>query len=262
MSHSQTVYITNIPYHASEADIIRICCEAGTVLRFHFLVDKQTGQRKGAGFCKYANVESAQRAIRLLHRREYHGHRLLFSVAVDRRAAAAAKIASDFVDRWTSNQSEDDLTKSRDFRKARFGSTSPEATPSPPSIPSQTRSSTPSPYYPIVSKRRREEDMTKVAGNDGLALPPVQKKRKLDNDTVLAETKKLLISAVNEAKETPAKVQLSGPLSSDLVADLKQWGMPHYMVHYKEKKKRVECVPGDMRHEMMDVTVYKLEVYW
>ncbi|GMP46191.1 hypothetical protein CsSME_00014446 [Camellia sinensis var. sinensis] len=69
-------YIGNIPYDASEEQLIQICEEVGPVVSFRLVIDRETGKPKGYGFCEYKDEETALSARRNLQGYDINGRQL------------------------------------------------------------------------------------------------------------------------------------------------------------------------------------------
>uniref|UniRef100_M1ANQ0 mRNA splicing factor n=1 Tax=Solanum tuberosum TaxID=4113 RepID=M1ANQ0_SOLTU len=68
--------VGNIPYDATEEQLMQICEEVGPVVSFRLVIDKETGKPKGYGFCEYKDEETALSARRNLQRYEINGRQL------------------------------------------------------------------------------------------------------------------------------------------------------------------------------------------
>eukprot|EP00249_Psilotum_nudum_P015458 c25337_g1_i1 orf=264-2270(-) len=78
MSSSQhrCVFVGNIPYDATEEQLIQICEEVGPVVSFRLVLDRETGKPKGYGFCEFRDEETALSARRNLQGYEINGRQL------------------------------------------------------------------------------------------------------------------------------------------------------------------------------------------
>ncbi|KAK9748692.1 hypothetical protein RND81_02G074000 [Saponaria officinalis] len=70
------VFVGNIPYDATEEQLVQICEEVGPVVSFRLVVDRETGKPKGYGFCEYKDEETALSARRNLQGYEINGRQL------------------------------------------------------------------------------------------------------------------------------------------------------------------------------------------
>ncbi|CAD7933302.1 unnamed protein product [Amoebophrya sp. A120] len=71
------VFLGNIPFEATEQDLMSICELAGRVVEFRFVMDNKRGRHKGTGFCEYPDVDTAQAAIRNLGKFPLKGRELI-----------------------------------------------------------------------------------------------------------------------------------------------------------------------------------------
>merc|ERR1711928_207903 len=76
-NHQMTsVFVGNIPYGVTEEQLKEIFSEAGPVVSFRIVYDRETGRPKGFGFCEFRDVDSAQTAMRSLNGYEIGGRTL------------------------------------------------------------------------------------------------------------------------------------------------------------------------------------------
>eukprot|EP01134_Creolimax_fragrantissima_P000512 CFRG0512T1 len=88
----KSVFVGNIPYDATEEQLTEKFREAGPVVHFRLVFDRDTGKPKGYGFCEYMDEESAQCALRNLTNTEMLGRMLRVDYAdKDARDNAAAQ---------------------------------------------------------------------------------------------------------------------------------------------------------------------------
>jgi RNA recognition motif-containing protein len=70
------LYIGNLTYEVTDADLDRLCGEFGTVRSAQVIMDRDTGRSKGFGFVEMSNDQEAQAAIAGLNGREVNGRKL------------------------------------------------------------------------------------------------------------------------------------------------------------------------------------------
>nr|GMD72281.1 cleavage stimulating factor 64-like isoform X1 [Ipomoea batatas] len=75
-SQRRCVFVGNIPYDATEEQLVQICEEVGPVVSFRLVTDRETGKPKGYGFCEYKDEETALSARRNLQGYEINGRQL------------------------------------------------------------------------------------------------------------------------------------------------------------------------------------------
>uniref|UniRef100_K3WW82 RRM domain-containing protein n=1 Tax=Globisporangium ultimum (strain ATCC 200006 / CBS 805.95 / DAOM BR144) TaxID=431595 RepID=K3WW82_GLOUD len=72
----RSVFVGNIPYDVTEDMLKEIFSEAGSVINFRLVTDRETGKPKGYGFCEYADGATALSAMRNLNGYEINGRNL------------------------------------------------------------------------------------------------------------------------------------------------------------------------------------------
>lgn len=83
----RSVFVGNIPYEATDEEIKDIFGQAGPVLSFRLVYDRESGKPKGYGFCEYKDQETAQSAMRNLNGTELHGRQLRVDSAASQKGA-------------------------------------------------------------------------------------------------------------------------------------------------------------------------------
>ena len=78
---STKLYVGNLPYEASEADLQTLFESAGAVSSINIIRDRATGQARGFAFVEMGDKESAQRAISALDKHQYGGRSLTVNEA-------------------------------------------------------------------------------------------------------------------------------------------------------------------------------------
>lgn len=76
-----SVFVGNIPYEATEEQLKEIFQQAGPVISFRLVYDRETGKPKGYGFCEYQDTETAHSAMRNLNNYDFNGRPLRVGVA-------------------------------------------------------------------------------------------------------------------------------------------------------------------------------------
>jgi len=84
---ARSVFVGNIPYEASDEQLKDIFSQAGPVLSFRLVYDRETGKPKGYGFCEYKDTETAQSAMRNLNGTEIHGRQLRVDSAASQKGS-------------------------------------------------------------------------------------------------------------------------------------------------------------------------------
>jgi RNA recognition motif-containing protein len=78
---STKLYVGNLPYEATEADLQALFESAGQVSTINIIRDRATGQARGFAFVEMSDAESAQRAINELDKHQYGGRSLTVNEA-------------------------------------------------------------------------------------------------------------------------------------------------------------------------------------
>eukprot|EP00897_Mesotaenium_endlicherianum_P001129 jgi/Mesen1/11016/ME000098S10406 len=91
---SRSVFVGNIPYDATEEQLLQICEEVGPVVSFRLVLDRETGKPKGYGFCEYKDEETAQSARRNLQGYDINGRQLRVDFAENEKGSGQDKSAA------------------------------------------------------------------------------------------------------------------------------------------------------------------------
>ncbi len=83
--------VGNIPYEATDENLREIFSQAGPVLSFRLVYDRESGKPKGYGFCEYKDLETAQSAMRNLNGVELHGRNLRVDSAASEKGKEEGK---------------------------------------------------------------------------------------------------------------------------------------------------------------------------
>jgi cold-inducible RNA-binding protein len=78
---STKLYVGNLPYQTTEADLQTLFEASGPVASVSIMRDRATGQARGFAFVEMSDSEGAQRAIKELDSREYAGRNLTVNEA-------------------------------------------------------------------------------------------------------------------------------------------------------------------------------------
>ena len=78
---STKLYVGNLPYQTTEADLQQLFEGSGQVASINVVRDRATGQARGFAFVEMADVEGAQRAISELNQHQYGGRSLTVNEA-------------------------------------------------------------------------------------------------------------------------------------------------------------------------------------
>ena len=77
MEEEKKIYIGNLEYGVTEADIKQLLEEKGiSAGEIKLISDRDTGRPKGFGFAEFATAEDAQKAIDALNEKELNGRKL------------------------------------------------------------------------------------------------------------------------------------------------------------------------------------------
>lgn len=77
MEEQKKIYVGNLEYGVTEADLRKILEEKGiTVGEIKLITDRDTGRPKGFGFVEFATEEAAQQAIDALNDYDLNGRKL------------------------------------------------------------------------------------------------------------------------------------------------------------------------------------------
>lgn len=68
--------VGNIPYDATEQQLIEVFQQVGPVVSFRLVFDRESGKPKGYGFCEYRDQETALSAMRNLNNYDFNGRPL------------------------------------------------------------------------------------------------------------------------------------------------------------------------------------------
>lgn len=75
------LYVGNLPFKATDDDLLQLFGQAGTVESARVMRDMATGRARGFGFVEMATDEEARKAITELHQYEMDGRPLVVNEA-------------------------------------------------------------------------------------------------------------------------------------------------------------------------------------
>ena len=78
---SNKLYVGNLPYETTEADLQELFEASGQVSSINIVRDRATGQARGFAFVEMADSDAAQKAINDLDKRPYGGRSLTVNEA-------------------------------------------------------------------------------------------------------------------------------------------------------------------------------------
>jgi cold-inducible RNA-binding protein len=80
------LFVGNLSYDVSDADLAQLFARAGTVTRAQVITDKFSGQSRGYGFVEMSNEAETTQAVTLLNGQELQGRALTVNEARPREA--------------------------------------------------------------------------------------------------------------------------------------------------------------------------------
>ena len=79
------LYVGNLPFSATEAEIQDLFSQHGEVASVALIMDRETGRPRGFGFVEMANDDEADKSIDALNGQEYGGRALTVNEARERQ---------------------------------------------------------------------------------------------------------------------------------------------------------------------------------
>ena len=80
------IYVGNLPFQATEADLRSLFADYGTVNSAAVITDRDTGRSRGFGFIELADETRAEEAIDKLNGQDWDGRQLTVNEARPRQA--------------------------------------------------------------------------------------------------------------------------------------------------------------------------------
>jgi cold-inducible RNA-binding protein len=78
---AKRLFVGNVPYETTDAQLSELFAKAGTVESASVIVDKFTGRGKGFGFVEMSTEEEAQNAIKTLSGMDLNGRAIVVNEA-------------------------------------------------------------------------------------------------------------------------------------------------------------------------------------
>jgi len=75
------LFVGNLPFNATEGDVLELFKQAGNVAACELVVDKFTNRSRGFAFVEMATQEEANRAIAQFHGKDFQGRALTVNEA-------------------------------------------------------------------------------------------------------------------------------------------------------------------------------------
>ncbi len=82
---SSKLYVGNLSFNSTEADLKELFSQHGTVESVAVITDRETGRARGFAFVEMSEASAAQDAIRALDGNEFGGRNIKVNEAQDRR---------------------------------------------------------------------------------------------------------------------------------------------------------------------------------
>lgn len=79
------LYISNIPFTATNEDLEKVCAQYGTVTRVNVVRDRNTGRPKGFAFAEYEDRAHGESAIAGINGMQFMGRELKAREAMPKR---------------------------------------------------------------------------------------------------------------------------------------------------------------------------------
>lgn len=85
MIEMNEIYIGNLPYSTTEADLEGMFGEFGEIKKVNVITDRQTGRSKGFAFIGFAEASQASAAVDKMNGYDMGGRPIRVNIAEDRR---------------------------------------------------------------------------------------------------------------------------------------------------------------------------------
>ena len=80
------IYVGNLPWTATQDDLVQLFTPYGTVEKTQIITDRETGRSRGFGFVEMSTEVEAQKAIDALNNSPYSGRPLTVNIAKPRES--------------------------------------------------------------------------------------------------------------------------------------------------------------------------------
>jgi RNA recognition motif-containing protein len=88
---SVRLFVGNLAYDVTEAELKELLSAAGTPLSVRVLTDRETGKPRGFAFVEFTDAAQAQEAVRLFHQQVFKGRPLVVNEARPREEGAGPR---------------------------------------------------------------------------------------------------------------------------------------------------------------------------
>lgn len=88
MSNASRLFVGNLSYQTLENDLQDYFGQVGVVTSCNLMLDKYTGKSRGFAFVEFSTAEEANKAVELLHDKEFQGRQLTVNIARPREERA------------------------------------------------------------------------------------------------------------------------------------------------------------------------------
>ena len=78
---STKLYVGNLPYSATNAQLEELFAQAGAVVSATVITDRYSGRSKGFGFVEMGSEDDAKKAIEMFNEKEHEGRTLVVNEA-------------------------------------------------------------------------------------------------------------------------------------------------------------------------------------
>lgn len=112
------IYVGNLPYDTTEADLIELFSEFGEVVKTVIIFDRDTGRSKGYGFVEMAQDDEGAAAIESLSGGEFRGRYLTINEARNRQTGAVKQVSSRGYHTTRSREDIESASESRGYSNA------------------------------------------------------------------------------------------------------------------------------------------------